>query len=536
MKSFIRSIGFASALLSCLAVGNAVFAQVSVTTYHNDNARTGQNINETILTPANVKTTTFKKLFTGSATLDDWSATQPLYVPNVTISGIKHNVAYLATLNNSVYAFDADNGTLLWMQNYGPPTSYTTLCNDSSYQTSPYKGAGIIGTPVIDPVAGTMYFVAKTGNGAPGPAYSLIVHAVDITTGVDKDGGPVRIAPTTGPQFYSRYQENRPALLLNNGVVYVALGSTGCTGLKNFPTINNHGYVLGFNATNLRKPAMMFITTPNTNQGGIWQTGGGLVGDSEGHVFAETADGIFDQNSGGSDYGDSILELDANLNLVDFFTPYDQASFDTEDLDLSSVAPVVLPDQTVGPTHLLVGTGKAEEIYVMNRDNMGGYCSACTTTNTNIVQDVQRPSYLTGCLQPPTGILTCRYGALSYWNNTLFVPGTNAPLLAYSIAGGVLATTPVRSLYGYGAVDSPSISASGTTNGIAWLITLGPPPVNNATLRAFDAVTLKLLYSSDSAAGGRDTMGQAAHFIVPTIANGKVYVATETQLVVYGNF
>jgi outer membrane protein assembly factor BamB len=232
MREILRSIVFAGFTLAlCLGQEDAAFAQVNVTTYHNDNARTGQNTSETVLTPANVNTKTFKKLFTGSVTLDDWSPTQPLYVAGVTIGGTKHNVVYVATLNNSVYAFDADSGTLLWMQNYGAPTSYTNLCNDSSYQTSPLTGAGIIGTPVIDPVAGTMYFVAKTGNGSPGPAYSLIVHAVDITTGIDKDGGPVRIAPTSGPQFYSRYQESRPAVLLNNGVVYVGLGSTGCTGL-----------------------------------------------------------------------------------------------------------------------------------------------------------------------------------------------------------------------------------------------------------------------------------------------------------------
>jgi PQQ enzyme repeat len=537
MKSILRLISLAiCTLILCLAVGNAAFAQVSVTTYHNDNARTGQNTSETILKPANVTTNTFKKLFTGSVALDDWSAAQPLYVANVTISGTMHNVVYVATLNNSIYAFDADNGTLLWMQNYGPPTSYTTLCIDSAYQTSTYKGAGIIGTPVIDPVAGTMYFVAKTGNGAPGPAYSLILHAVDITTGIDKNGGPVRIAPTTGPQFYSRYQENRPALLLNNGVVYVGLGSTGCTGLKSFPVINNHGYVLGYNATKLKLAPSMFVTTPNTNQGGIWQDGGGLAADANGHIYFETADGIFDADSGGSDYSDSVVELDGNLNLVDFFTPYNQATFDTLDLDMSSVAPVVLPDQTVGPTHLLVASGKAEEVYVLDRDNMGGYCSACTTTNTNILQDVQRPSYMTGCQPSTSGTFTCRHGAISYWNNTIFFPGVNSPLLAYSMVDGVVNSTPVKSAYGYWAVDSPSITSSGTTNGIAWLITVGPGPTSNGTLRAFDPVTLKMLYNSDAAAGGRDTLGQAAHFIVPTVVNGKVYVATQTQLVVYGNF
>jgi hypothetical protein len=539
MKTILRFLSVASActLICWLGEANPADAQVIVTTYHNDNGRTGQNIQETILTSKNVKSTTFKKLFAGSVTLDSWAPAQPLYVPNVTIAGTAHNVVYVATLNNSVYAFDADNGTELWMKNYGPPTSFVPLCHDSSYNTSPSLGAGIIGTPVIDPVAGIIYFVAKTGTGATGSPYALALHAVDYTSGNDASGSPVTINPTSGPTFYPRFQENRPALLLNNGFVYVALGSTGCTGLKNFPTINNHGYVFGFNTSNLSAPPSMFITTPAVNHGGIWQAGGGLVADSNGHIYFETADADFDLNIGGMDFGDSILELDTNLNYVDSFTPYNANSLLwPDDLDAGSTGPVLLPDQTVGPAHLIVGTGKTEELWLLNRDNMGGWCSTCTTTNTNIVQDVERPSYLSGCLQPPTGLLTCRYGALTYWNNTVYVPGTNAPLLAYPLTNGVLATTPLRSVQGYGNVNSPSISAHGATNGIVWTITVGPPPVNSGVLRAFDAVTLRLLYASSQAPSGRDTMGSVAHFLTPTVANGKVYVATHTQLVVYGTF
>jgi len=224
-----------------LLAGNSADAQVNVTTYHNDNGRTGQNTQETKLTPRNVVPLHFKKLFTSSVNLDSWSPTQPLYMANVNIGGTTHNVVYVATLNNSVYAFDADNGTELWMQNYGPATSFVPLCHDSAYNTSPSLGAGIIGTPVIDAAAGTMYFVAKTGTGAAGSPYALVLHAIDITSGSERSGSPVVMTPVGGPTFYPRYQENRPALLLNNGFVYVGLGSTGCTGLKGFPAINNHG-------------------------------------------------------------------------------------------------------------------------------------------------------------------------------------------------------------------------------------------------------------------------------------------------------
>jgi len=538
-KLIRRSTGvIATCAVICWLGGvNAAYGQVSVTTYHNDNGRTGQNIQETILTPRNVVPAHFKKVFTSSVTLDSWAVAQPLYVASVTIAGSAHNVVYVATLNNSVYAFDADNGTELWMQNYGPPTSFVPLCHDSAFQSSPSMGAGIIGTPVIDPAAGAMYFVAKTGTGTASSPYALVLHAVDYASGIDLSGSPVSVIPAFGPTFYPRYEENRPALLLNNGFVYVGLGSTGCTGLKNFPLINNHGYVLAFNTSNLSAPPLTYVTTPNTNHGGIWQGGGGLAADSNGHIYFETSDAVFDQNIGGLDFGDSIMELDGSLNFVDFFTPYNADTLlNPRDLDLGSVGPIVLPDQSVGPPHLLLGSGKAEEMYLLNRDNMGGFCSTCITTNTNIVQDVQPPSYLSGCLQPPTGLLTCRYGALTYWNNTVYVPGTNAPLLAYGVTNGTLATTPTRSVQGYGNVDSPSISANGTGNGIVWVLTVGPPPVNSGVLRAFDAISLKLLYASSSAAGGRDTLGSVAHFVTPTVANGKVYVATRTQLVVYGPF
>ena len=448
-----------------------------------------------------------------------------------------HNVVYVATLNNSVYAFDADNGNQLWMKNYGPATSFVPLCHDSGFNTSPSLGAGIIGTPVIDPVAGIIYFVAKTGSGSGASPYALYLHAVDFTTGNETAGSPVVVNPASGPTFYPRFQESRSALVLSNGTVYVALGSTGCTGLKNFPAINNHGYVLGFSTSNLGAAPTSFVTSPSANNGGIWQGGGGLAADSNGHIYFETSDAVFDQNIGGFDFGNSVLELDANLNLVDFFTPFNSNSLlNPDDLDLGSVGPVLLPDQAVGPTHLLVASGKTEEVYVLDRDNVGGFCSGCATINSNIVQEVQRPSYLSGCQQPLTGLLTCRYGALTYWNNTVYVPGTNAPLLAYSLANGTLAATPMRTTQSYGAVDSPSISSNGTTNGIVWIITVGPSPANAGALRAFDAVTLKPLYTSTAAPSGRDTLGSVAHFVTPTIANGKVFVATHTQLVVYGNF
>ena len=524
--------------------GSQATAQVSITTYHNDNARTGQNLNETVLTPANVNVNQFAKLYSGSVNLDSWAPAQPLYVANVLIAGATHNVVYVATLNNSVYAFDADNGQELWTANYGPPTPFDDLCTDSSYQASTKQGAGIVSTPVIDPVGGILYFVNKTGDGSSTP-FALYLHAVNFTTGIDEPGSPVLILPPSGPTFMPQYQMNRPGLLLSHGSVYVALGSTGCKGLKSFPKINNHGWILAYNTLSLTQPPSVFVTSPATNNGGIWQGGGGLPADSSGNIYVETADGIFDQNTGGLDYGLSVLKLDPNLNLLDSFTPYDEAAhLNANDLDLSSVGPLVLPDQSTGPTHLLVASGKAEEIYILNRDFMGGFCSTCTTAtnNTNIVQDVLRPTFLSGCLGNPPEY-TCRYGTPSFWSNNsidyIYFAEVPGPLLSYSMTNGILTSLPAsQSSVSYSGAGTPSISANGTTNSLLWAVTWTnslPPGTDKGVLHAFDPANLETqYYASNVAAGGRDALGLVPDFITPTIANGKVYVATESQLLVYG--
>lgn len=530
---------FAALAAAIIFCANLAIAQVSVTTYHNDNARTGQNTSETSLTSANVNATQFGKLFAGSVNLDSWSTGEPLYVANVTIAGLTHNVVYVATLNNSLYAFDADSGALLWTSNYGLPTPFANLCTDNAFTQSPSGGAGIIGTPVIDPIAGIIYFVTKTGDGNVAP-FALSVHAVDITTGLDELGSPATIAPTSGPTFYPEYQMSRPALLLNNGTVYVAMGSTGCVGLAGFPTINNHGYVFAFTASNLSAAPTFFITTPAVNNGGVWQSGGGPAADADGNVYVETANAPFDYNTGGLDFGDSVLKLSSTTSFLDYFTPYNQAYLNTQDLDLSSSGPLLLPDQTSGPTHLMVATGKAEEIYLINRDAMGEYCNNCTS-NTNIVQDIlPQPGY-TGCVNV-NGVKTCTYGSASYWNNNVYFPGVIAPMMAYPLtntgAGAALSTLPTSQTTGtFSGLGSPSISSNGTNNAIVWSVSWGTGSWTqyNGTLHAYNATNLATeYYNSNQAANSRDTLGNVAKFITPAIANGKVYTATQTQLLGYG--
>jgi hypothetical protein len=548
-----RTIFLAVALAVGLWGDPQAKAQVSVTTYHNDNSRTGQNLNETVLTPANVNVSQFGKLYSGSVNLDSWAPAQPLYVPNVTIPAQgTHNVVYVATLANSIFAFDADSGQELWTVNYGPPTPFDDLCTDSSYQVAPTLGAGIVSTPVVDPDAGILYFVTKTGNGKSTP-FALYLHAVDFTTGLEETslGSPVLISPPSGPTFMPQYQMNRPGLLLNSGVLYVGLGSTGCKGLRGFPNINNHGWVLGYSTLSLTQTPTVFVTSPVTNNAGIWQAGGGLAADSSGNIFFETADGVFDANLGGLDYGLSVLKLDPNLNFLDYFSPYNEATLlEPNDLDLSSVGPLVLPDPQPGQyPNLLVASGKNEEIYLLDRDGMGEFCGSCTNgtnpppqgNNTQIIQDILPPSSLSGCLGTGDGF-TCRYGTPSFWSGIsssyIYFAEVPGPLLAYSLAAGILSTSPTsQSPLSYSGEGSPSISANGTSNGILWAVTWanGPPGQNKGTLRAFDATNLQTqFYASNLAAGNRDTLGYVPNFVTPTVANGKVFAATETQLLVYG--
>lgn len=520
-----------------------VDGQVSVLTYHNDNARTGQNLSEETLTPSNVATN-FGKLFT--IPVDDWIVAQPLYVPNVSFGGgVTHNVLYVATLNNSVYALDADTpSTIYWQQNYGAPTSFSGICQDTKFQTAAHGGAGIVSTPVIDATLGYIYFVTKTGDGIANP-YALTFYAVNIATGAT-------IASTTvnpGTSDWNPHlQMSRPGLAEDpsGSYIYVGLGATGCQNYK-----YEHGFVMAYSTTTANLVATFATTSGKNNNGGVWQAGGGLALDAAGDIYFETSDANYD---GKTAFGDSILKINTganNLALLDWFTPYNQAYLHKYDLDLSSTGPVLLPDQSVGPTHLLVGTGKTEEIYVVNRDNMGKFNA--TGNNSNIVQYLPTLPSLTGCISKTIGSSTgstCRSGPLSYFSNNVnsYVymsdDGNSTPaslsfpcdLLQYTLSNGLLSSTPsAQATFGTNClVGSPSISANGSTNGIVWFVVLKGTVT---ALHAVDPATLVQIYNTNQHAS-RDSLGLTARFVTPTIANGKVYVGGKTstggELVVYG--
>ena len=527
---------------------------VAVTTYHNDNLRTAQNLAETVLTPTNLGSVT--ELFATHPLLDGWSVAQPLYLPQTTIDGAVHNVVFVATLANSMYAFDADTGVLYWHVTYGPPDSVpfqNGYCTDTGFAQNPSHGAGIVGTPVIDmsisPPA--IYFVTKEFDGT---THSLKLHAVDSSSGNELSGSPVVMQGSvvnhagTTINFSAEFQMSRPAMLLSNGIIYVGIGSVGC---KEFP---NYGWVMSytFSLANGFAQQGVFNTAPDLanpagtgpyGNGGIWAAGGGLAADASGNIYFTTADAnnfyLNAKGWQGKDFGDSIVQLTPSLGApatsANYFTPYNDRALYTGDLDLASTGVVLLPDQPGTYPHILVGYGKAEEIYVVNRDNMGGY----TPKGPNkIVQDVVNPT--TGACS--TGGVTftqcydlkgtCGWNAPSYWNNNLYFSGNPGPLMSYTWTPGAtapLAACPtIEGGYAaktYNSSGSPSTSSNGTIDGLMWVVTW--PGTRLATLRAFDATNLgSQLFSA--------SVGAVGSYPTPTIANGTVYVATKGRLYAFG--
>lgn len=358
-------------------------AQVSVLTNKNDNSRDALNAGETLLSAANVNSNQFGKLFTYG--VDGYVQAQPLYMYGLTVNGATHNVAFVVTQNNSVYAIDADTGTLLWTVNLGPAVpSSVEGCN----AVTGFNQVGITGTPVIDSTTNTLYAVTKTYVSSTA-AFSL--NALDVTTGAPKFGSPVTITQPTGttPAFIPKNQLQRPGLLESNGNIYVAFGSNGCD-------FTAWGFLAAYNSSNLQQVAWM-TTQPDESYGSsIWAGGVGPAADSEGNVFLSTANGLFNYPSA-QDWGDSVLRITENsgvFTVADYFTPYDQGYMAANDEDLGSGGPTLLPNMSTTCSNtpdLLVTSGKDEDLYLINRDNMGGYNS---TDNSQIVSYV--PSALLG--------------------------------------------------------------------------------------------------------------------------------------------
>jgi len=502
-------------------------------TYHNDNLRTGLNSNETVLTPANVNHTQFGKLF--SFPIDGIAFASPLYVPSVNIPGRGyHNVVYVATEHDSIYAFDADglSNIPLWQVSFLGSGVTTIPCADTGECGDISVEIGITGTPVIDPSTGTMYVVVNTKEN--GTNYFQRLHALDITTGAEKFGGPVVISgsvPGTGDGSaggmvaFSALQEcQRPGLLLSNGVVYMGFGSHG----DNRPY---HGWLIGYNATTLQR-VMIYNVTPNAYGGGIWQGGGGLATDATGDIYFTSSNGTFDANSGGSDYGDTVEKVSPAGTVVDYFTPHDQSNMDVNNLDLGAGGPVLLVDQSTGPyPHELITAGKSGTIYVVNRDNMGHYNS---NNDNQIIQS------LPGVL-PHGDFEIGNFSTPVYFNGYVYFAAVDDYLKAFRLTNGLLSTAPTSQSATIYPIRGGSfaVSSNGNSNGILWAIqNNGQDPDNDTgapgVLYAYDATNLANELYDTTQAGTRDTMDVAAKFMIPTVANGKVFVAGQTEFIAYG--
>jgi len=514
---------------SLAAAGLAVVA-----TYHNDNARTGQSVIETILTPDNVNAAQFGKLY--SFPVDGYVYAQPLYMPQVAIPGNGiHNVVIVATQHDSVYAFDSDSPmpAPLWKANFlNAEAGVTTLSPADVGASDILPEIGITSTPVIDVASHTLYVVAATKENG---AFYHRLHALDLASGAEKFAGPRTIQasyPGTAQDghdgvltFSSRYQLQRAALLLAKGKVYVAFASNADSGLY-------HGWVIAYDATTLRQTGA-WVSTPDGYQGGIWMSGCGVSADNDGNLYLSVANGPFDAygEQPGANFSDSVVKLKPGargITLADFFTPYNQAKMAEEDLDLGSAGVLLLPEEVGSHPPLAVTSGKNGHIYVLNRDRLGGYNEA--RGNPQAIQEVK-------------GQLKQQMGTPAYWNGRVYFGAGTSPqkdgIKAFAVRNGVLSASPVsQSAAIYQLTRSTvSVSANGNSNGIVWAVDNDAyynPQQGPAVLHAYDAKNLaRELYNSNQRLA-RDNPGQSSKFTVPTVANGKVFVAGANQLSVYG--
>jgi hypothetical protein len=506
------------------AIGRgAGLSQTNVLTWHNDNARTGQNLTETILTPANVNSSTFAMLFT--VPVDGKVDAQPLYVSGLTIAGqSSKNVVFAATENDSVYAFDAQSGLVYWQVSLlgaGETGSDSRDCG----QVKPIMG--VTATPVIDLSVGphgTIFLVAMTKN-ATG-TYFQRLHALDITTGAEINGSPTLIQPSyagLGEVAWDPSQVRaRAGLLLLNGIVYTSWG--GICDIEPYT-----GWTVGFDESTLQQ-SDVFNFAPYGGSAGIWGSGAGPAADAQGNLYFSVANGTFDiiLNSAGfprlGDYGNSFVKLSLQsgaLAATDYWTMYNAVTESAGDIDLGSGGIMLIPDQTDATKtvrHLAVGAGKDSNIYVVDRDNMGKF---------DRVGDATIYQQLTGAL--PGGV----WSSPAYYNGFVYFGSVGDHIRAFQVDLALLSASPVsmtQNQFGYPGA-TPSISAKGNTNAILWAVENSNP----AVLHAYDPSNLTTeFYNSNQAPSGRDQFGPGNKFIVPTVADGKVFVGTQNSVAVFG--
>jgi outer membrane protein assembly factor BamB len=476
--------------ITVTAIPRIVDAQVNVTTQHSDNSRDGLNGSETTLTQANVNESQFGRLF--KVAVDDQVFAQPLVVSSVSIGGGTHSVVYVATANNSIYAFDALNGTRYWQVNLG--TAFVVYdagitCTDT------LASAGIMGTPVIDLAHNTLYVVAKTYVSGT-TAHSL--HALNLSTGAEQSGSPVQIA---APGFNSGPAVQRTGLLLANGNVYFSFAGHCDQG-------SYKGITLAYQTGTLAQVGV-HDASPSDNGAGIWQGGNGAAADAAGNIYWVTGNGTWD---GATNFSETVIKANATLGMLDWHTPTNPASLDDGDIDLTSSGPLLLSG-----TSLLVTGGKDGYLRLINTANMGHLGD-----NTAVLNWQANPSHI---------------HSLAYFNSYLYAWGQSGYLKAFSFNGTTFSKTPsyTGSIPALGHPGgSLSISANGTSNGILWAATnsqgqgggLGAWHMTEpGILYAFGLPGLTPLWNNQQNTA-RDDCDNYAKFIAPTVANGRVYLAS----------
>ncbi len=498
-------------------------SRTDVTTYKNDLSRSGQNLSESVLTPANVGSSSFGLLRT--LPVDGRVDAQPLYLSQLTIGGGRSNVVFVATEHDSVYAFDSDSGKVLWHVSL-LPTGETPSDNRGCTQVTPE--IGVTATPVIDRSAGahgTLYVVAMSVDAQSN--YHQRLHALDVTTGAELLNGPTEVAasyPSTGnatSAFDAKSYEERAALLLLNGTIYTSWAS-------HCDITPYGGWIISFSQTTLARNGALNLGPSGSSGPALWMSGGGPAADSSGNIYLLSANGPFettlDANGFPSnrDFGNSFLKISnasAGVTVLDYFTMSNEVAESNADLDLGSGGEMLLPDvkDSSGTVrHLMVGAGKDGNIYLVDRDSMGKFSA---TANDNY-------QTLNGAL--PGGI----WSTPAYFNSTLYYGEVSGSLKAFTLANAKLTGVQSQSATQFNYPGTaPSVSANGTLNGIIWAHENTSP----AVLHAYDAANLAHeLYNSNQASGGRDQFGAGNKFITPMVADGKVFVGTTNAVAVFG--
>ncbi len=485
---------------------NATNGNIPVLTYKYDNQRTGENTNETHLNVANVNSKQFGRLI--SYPVDGQIYAQPLYVPNVKIGSATRNLVFVVTERDSAYAFDADHTSTeiapIWQTSFLDGGATPISARDINC-TNVTPILGVTSTPVIDSATNTLFLVSYT---TENNAFTYKLHALDLATGHEKSGSPISVHRTS---FNSSTERQRAGLLLANGRIYLAFGSF-CD------HTTYHGWILSYSYNNSGfHPRNAYNDTPTGREGGIWSGGSAIAADQSGNIYAMTGNGTFNLNQGGPDAGDSFLKFDPNLRMIDYFTPFNQSCLAAKDQDLGSGGPLITPGDW------LIGGGKQGHMYVMNTHNLGHFhavanpCGQQGATNLNHIQQEL-------VLNPMRAI----FSTPVYWHSShgdyVFVAGVKTHTQAFTFSQGHLSgpVSATPEIFGYSG-GNPVVSSDGSTpdTGILWTL------VAPGFLRAYDATDLSHeLYSNN--------FGAYNKFVPPVVTNGKVFVATQNSLKIYG--